>query len=80
MATKKKSKKPPITKATKILSVDIYVDREAYVYIEDEQNDAECELTHGIAAKLPENIKLVRVCDRKGNFLYYADGREGEDT
>ena len=67
-----------LPKGTRILSVNIYVDRDMGDYIEDEQNDAECELVHGLAATFPGAIRKVRVCDRKGNFLYFADSREGD--
>ena len=66
-----------LPKGTRILSVNIYVDRTVEDSISDEQNDAECEAVHTLAATFPESIRKVRVCDREGEFLYYADSREG---
>ena len=62
---------------TPILSVNIYVDRTVEDSISDEQNDAETAVVHALAATFPESIRKVRVCDREGEFLYFADQREG---
>jgi len=67
----------PARRPSPILSVNIYVDRTIEDSISDEENDAETSAVHALAATFPESIRKVRVCDREGEFLYYADSREG---
>lgn len=53
--------------------VEIVLERSA----SEEANDEETEAVHSMASVLPKEVKMVRVLDCDGTFLYYADGREG---
>lgn len=62
-----------------IKSIDIILERsftkdEA---LSDEANDRETNYVYQFAAAFVPEITEVRVLDRDGTFLYYADGRKG---
>lgn len=55
-----------------IKSIDINLDRSS----SEESRDEDTALVHEIASKFPDEIRLVRVHDENGVFLYYGDARE----
>lgn len=72
-AQKVKASRP----AYPIRRVEIILHRRGTDDISDKRNDEETALVHALAATFPKEVQQVNVCDCGGEFLYYADGREG---
>jgi hypothetical protein len=46
--------------------------------VREESDDEDTAAVHALAATFPKEVTLVTVHDCDGNFLYYADEREGQ--